>query len=133
MSDKYQTDLDFGRVYGCDDAFGKSMRALNDGYDAVGNLVCAGATGVDKADLPKMFRLGSGRHMRFDAVFAIGALSSIEVRRRALEPLAKCWGFGLGDLVQMSDKERADRYEVALRMLGPVGEQAIANALGGKP
>ena len=30
----------------------------------------------------------------------------------------------------LTDKERADRYETALRMLGPVGMQALRSALG---
>lgn len=132
MSKNAQESLDFGMLYRVDDEFRSSMRALHDAYEQIGSLVVAGATAIDKGDLSKMFEPGSGRHLRYKAVFAIGALGSLELRRRALEPLARCWGLGVTDPVPMSDKERADRCEVALRSLGPVGEQALYAAMGGK-
>ena len=133
MTANPQTNLDFGRGYRLDDEFRKSMHALKDAYDAAGNLVVAGATGIKEYDLPKMFEPGSGRHLRYKAVFAIGALASLELRRRALEPLARYWGFGLCQPKPMTAEERAARCEMALRSLGPVGEQALMRALEALP
>jgi len=127
-----QPSLDFGRLYLVDAEFQASMLPLFDAYTAAGNIVAAGATGIDKADLPKMFEPGSGRHLRYKAVFQLGAIASYELRRRALEPLARCWGFGICEPEPMSDKERADRAEAALMALGPIGQQALRDAMGGR-
>jgi hypothetical protein len=128
-----QGSLDFGRSFLTDDAFSTSMLALRDAYMAAGNMVAAGATGIDRSDLPKMFEFGSGRHLRYKAVFQIGALDSTsrELRRRILEPQAKLFGFDLVDHEPMTDKERADRLEAAMRAM-PLGEQLVANVLGGR-
>lgn len=133
MNAKAQEALNFGVAWDADEAFTESMRPLRDGYMAMGNLVAAGATGIDKGDLPKMFEPGSGRHLRYKAVFQLGRLSSAETRRAIIEPLANLFGFGIAPIIPMSDKERADRCEAALRALGPIGEAARVAALGGKP
>ena len=133
MKSNAQEALDFGPTWGVDQAFSESMLAVRDGYQAIGNLVAAGATGIDKADLPKMFEPGSGRHLRYKAVFAIGKLASIEVRRRALVPLAELWGLGICDPRPMPPEEKAARLEAALNALGPIGQAARIAALGGKP
>ena len=132
MGNKAQESLDFGMLYRVDDEFRTSMRALHDAYEQAGSLVVAGATAIDKGDLCKMFEPGSGRHLRYKAVFAIGALGSLELRRRALEPLARCWGLGICDPAPMTADEKAARLEAALRALGPIGEQAYFAALGGR-
>jgi len=130
MTRNHQQSINFGAAYNADQAFRDSMRALGDVYDAAGSLVCAGATGIDKGDLAKMFEAGSGRHMRLKAAIVIGQLGSLELRRRALEPIAVAWGLSITDQVPMSDKERADRAEAALLALGPIGAQALASAMG---
>jgi hypothetical protein len=132
MTDNRQPSLDFGLLYRCDDEYRFSMRALADAYEVVGSVVAAGATGVDKGDLSKMFEPGSGRHMRFSAVFKLGAIAPAEMRRRALEPLARCFGFGITAPEPMSDKEKAIRLETALKSLGPIGEQKLIEAMGGR-
>lgn len=111
----------------------KSMRVLNDIYIAAGNIVVAGATGIDKSDLPKMFDPGSGRHLRYQAVFTLGRFASLEMRRRALEPLATSWGLGICALVPMTAEEKAAKFEAALLALGPIGV-ALRDAIvgGGK-
>jgi hypothetical protein len=132
MTRNLQPTLDFGLTYRVDEEFKSSMRALNDAYEAAGNLVVAGATGIDKSDLPKMFEPGSGRHLRYKAVFTIGTLASLELRRRALEPLAECWGLKVSVPEPMDDKDARVVLEAALRALGPVGEQALRAAYGGR-
>lgn len=131
MTRNPQQALDFGAAYSCELDFKSSMRALEDAYVSAGNLVVAGATGIDKGDLPKMFEPGSGRHLRYKAVFVIGRLASMELRRRALEPLARHWGFGLCEPEPMSDKERADRLEAQMRAM-PMGDQLVEYALGAR-
>jgi hypothetical protein len=113
------------------DPFTASMRALEDAYDAIGNLVCAGATGIGKSDLPKMFEAGSDRHMRFKAVFQIGELASAESRHAILLPLAQHFGFGLCS--QLTDKERADRLQAFILTRYPegIGDLMLVKALGG--
>lgn len=132
MTRNPQAALDFGLGYRVDEEFKISMRALNDAYEAAGNIVVAGATGIDKSDLPKMFEPGSGRHLRYKAVFTIGTLASLELRRRALEPLARAWGLGICDDAPMDDREARLLAEAALRALGPIGEQALRAAYGGR-
>jgi hypothetical protein len=129
-----QPELPFGFSHRVDDLFRRSLRALEDVYDQAGNLVVAGATGIDKADLPKMFEPGGSRHFRYKAAFQIGALhvASPELRRRVMEPLAECWGFGLCEPEPMSDREARVRLEAKLEALGPVGKQALAEVYGGR-
>lgn len=118
-----------------DAAFRKVMLALADAQEAAGgNLVVAGATGIDKSDLSKMFEPGSGRHMRLKALPQIGALAStsMELRRRILEPLAELFGFHLIEGQPMSDKERADIAEAVVGALGPIAQQALRDAYRGR-
>lgn len=130
-----QSSLDFGLLYRCDEEFRASMRAINDAYDAAGSIVCAGVTGVGAPDLSKMFEPGSGRHMRFSAVLKIGAIASYELRRRALIPIARCWGLGVTERTPMTADEKALRYEAKLRAIGGgmgVGDQLVNDALEGR-
>lgn len=129
-----QAKFDFGRRYTADDFFGSSMLALRDAYSAAGNLVVAGATGIDESDLPKMFKPGSGRHLRYEAVFKIGALEStgLELRRRILEPLATSFGFDLTQRDPLTHEERAATAEAVINALGPIAQEAYARALGGR-
>lgn len=129
-----QGKFDFGRSFGCDSFFADSMLALRDAYQAAGNLVVAGATGIDESDLPKMFKPGSGRHLRYEAVFKIGALQStgLELRRRILAPLATSFGFELTEREPLTPEERADTAEAVIAALGPIAQEAYARALGGR-
>lgn len=129
-----QASFDFGRRHTLDTFYGDSMLALRDAYNAGGNLVVAGATGIDESDLPKMFKFGSGRHLRYEAVFKIGALEStgLELRRRILEPLATSFGFELKLHEPITHEERADTAEAVIAALGPLAQEAYARALGGR-
>lgn len=132
MTANPQGSLYFGPAQEWDDEFRSSMRALNDAYDAAGSLVMAGATGVDKGDLCKMFEPGSKRHMRFKSVFMIGRLASLELRRRALVPLARFWDLAVADPEPLNDREARIRCEAALKSLGPLGEQKLLEIYGGR-
>lgn len=131
MTKELQGSLPFGVTQTPDDAFGKSMLALHDAYEAAGNLVIAGATGIDKSDLVKMFKPGSDRHLRYSAVFHIGCFASHELRRRALKPLANCWGLDICEpKPPRTDKERADIAEAVIRSLGPLAVDRLQVAHG---
>lgn len=131
MNDNPQQTFGFGRLRTVEEEFCASMLALHDAYSQATNIVVAGATGIDKGDLPKMFEPGSGRHLRYKAVFTIGQLASYELRRRALEPLARFWGLQVCDpKPPLSDKERADRAEAVCNALGPIAQAALREALG---
>ena len=132
MSVNPQASLYFGPAVEWEDEFRSSMRALNDAYEAAGNLVVAGATGVDKGDLCKMFEPGSGRHMRFKSVFMIGKLGSLELRRRALAPLARFWNLAVADAEPLDDREARYRCEAALKSFGPLGEMKLLEIYGGR-
>lgn len=129
-----QAKFDFGRRHTADSFFGESMLALRDAYNGAGNLVVAGATGIDESDLPKMFKPGSGRHLRYEAVFKIGALEStgLELRRHILEPLATSYGFDLTVHEPIEDAERADTAEAVIAAAGPVVQEMYARALAAR-
>lgn len=133
MSRNPQSLLDFAapRIVTPRDPFAESMRALEDAYDAIGNLQCAGATGIEKSDLPKMFEPGSNRHMRYRAVWQIGELAPAESRRRIITPLAAHFGLGVCD--PLSDRERADRFQafILTRYSDSVSKLMLVEALGG--
>ncbi len=128
-----QTNLPFGTAYTPDDEFRFSMLALHDAYVAAGNLVVAGATGIEKSDLVKMFEPGSGRHFRYKAVFQLGPYASMELRRRALKPLARCWGLDICDpKPPITEKEDRDIAVAVINSLGPIARGAYEAALGGR-
>lgn len=130
-----QTNLTLVTEDPVDVCFRRVMRALEDAQEAAGgNLVVAGATGIDKSDLSKMFDPGSGRHMRLKALPQIAALrtTSMELRRRILEPLAELLGFHVLEGEPMTDKERADVGEAVIAALGPIAVDAYNRALKGR-
>lgn len=125
-----QTAFDFGLLHRCDEEFRNAMIALSDVFGQVNNLTLAGATNIDKGDLPKMFEAGSGRHMRLKAALQIATFGSFEQRRRIVMPIARCLGFEIAEGVAMSAEEKVIRYEAKFHELGPIGEQAMHDALG---
>jgi hypothetical protein len=135
MQPNQQIGLDFGRLYRVDECYVESMRWVQEAYRQAGNLAAAGATGIDKGDLSKMFEPGSGRHMRFKAVLAFGALqtSSLEIRRNVLAPVAECFGLSVCDpLPPITKEQRCDVAESVIASLGPLAQEAYRNALGGR-
>ncbi len=126
-----QGNLPFGTAYTPDDEFRFSMLALHDAYLAAGNLVVAGATGIDKGDLVRMFEPGSGRHFRYKAVFQLGTYASMELRRRALRPLARCWGLDICDpKPPKTPEQRATIAEAVIASLGAIAIDRLAAAYG---
>lgn len=126
-----QEALDFGRLWRVDSAARRVYRHLQDAVDIVGVLPAAGACGIDRADLRRALDR-DGRRIAVEHAMSIGALvapASIDLANKlaaaVIDPFA-------APPEPMTPEERANRLEVALRLLGPVGEQALAAALGGR-
>lgn len=131
MSAKPQQEaLDFGRLYKVSDASRALYRALNDGADQVGILPAAGACGIDRGDLRRALDRDS-RRVAVEHAMSIAAMCGSDVRNRIAAAFVEPLDLVIADsLPPMTDRERADRCEAALRSLGPVGEQARLAALG---
>ena len=128
-----QEDLDFGRVYKVNDAARQLYRQLNNAVDQVGILPATGAcNGVHRSDLRRALDR-DGRGVWVEHAMSIAAMAGYDVRRAVAEWFLQPLDLRVADqLPPMTDKERADRCEAALRALGPIGEQYLVNALGGR-
>jgi hypothetical protein len=127
-----QEALNFGRLYLVADATRVLYRKLNDAIDQIGIVPAAGACGTDRSDLRRALDR-DGRRVAVEHALAIAACASSDTSRAILESFSDPLGFCVvDDLPKMTDKERADRAEGALRALGPIGEQAMVNAYGGR-
>ncbi len=127
-----QESLDFGRLYKVSDGVRAIYRSLSDAVDQVGILPAAGACGADRTDLRKALDR-DGRFLRVEWAMSIGTMALADVRRAVASAFVAPMGFRIADeLPPISDKERADRLEGALSALGPIGEHALLNALGGR-
>jgi len=127
-----QESLDFGRLYRVSDGVRHVYRRVNDCVDVVGILPAAGACGIDRSDLRRALDR-DGRRLAVEHALAIAAIAPHEMGGRVGQSFVEPLGFDVADQQPpMTDRERADRLETALRLLGPLGEQALRNALGGQ-
>jgi hypothetical protein len=127
-----QEKLDFGRLYKVADATRHLYRRINDCVDVVGILTAAGACGIDRSDLRRSLDR-DGRRLAVEHALSIAAVSSVDMGGRIAQAFVEPLGFEIAEpAAPMTDNERAARLEVALRQLGPVGEQALRNALKGR-
>lgn len=127
-----QEGLDFGFLYRVDDGTRDMYRALNDTVASVSLLKSAGACGIDNGDLRRSLDRNN-RRVAIEHAMAIASIAGYEQRRLIASTFARTVGFEIADqLPQMSPAERAARLEGALRTLGPIGEQALLSALGGR-
>jgi hypothetical protein len=127
-----QESLDFGRLSRVGEYYKRAFHQIENAIDQVGLIVAAGATGMKSPDLSKTFEPNSGRHLRLHTSMAIGAVSRLDARRAIITPIAASLGFDVLEHKPMDDKEKAIRLEEALKRLGPLGEQALRDALGGR-
>jgi hypothetical protein len=128
-----QEALDFGRLYTVTDSARQVYRHLNDAVEQVGILTAAGACGIDRGDFRRALDR-NGRYIAVEHAMAVGALCGPDMRRQVGSWILKPFALVVADeLPPLTDKERADRCEAALRALGPLGEAARVAALGGKP
>ena len=127
-----QEGLDFGFLYRVADGARDIYRALSDTSASVGLLQVAGACGIDSGDLRRSLDR-NGRRVAVEHAMSIAAIAGYDQRRQIAQTFCNTIGFTVADqLPAMTDKERAARLEGALRTLGPLGEQALLQALGGR-
>ena len=127
-----QEGLDFGFLYRVADGARDIYRELSDTSASVGLLQAAGACGIDSGDLRRSLDR-NGRRVAVEHAMAVASIAGYDQRRTVAKIFVNTLGFDLTDqLPPMSDKERAARLEGALRTLGPLGEQALLQALGGR-
>ncbi len=125
-----QEALDFGLLYRVEDSARSLYRMLNDAIKPGEMLRVAGACGIDRGDLRRSLDR-DGRRVAVEHALAIAALASTTDRRTIASTFAGALGFDIRETTPLTDKERADRLEVAMRSM-PLGEQLVANALGGR-
>lgn len=126
-----QESLDFGRLYKVDDGARRVYRFLQDAVDIVGILPAAGACGIDRGDMRRALDR-DGRRLAVEHAMAIGALVA-----RTNGELAEKLATAIVEPIvppspPMTDAEARIRLEAAMRALGPIGEQAMFAALGGR-
>lgn len=116
-----------------DDALRKAYRLLDDGVESIGGIaVAAGVCGFDRGDLRRCLDR-NGRKLALDHAVAIAARIrqfnyglSTRIGAAIVDPL----DLQVFPRTTLTDKERADRLEAAMRAM-PMGEQIVANVLGG--
>lgn len=127
-----QEDLNFGFLYRVEDGTRDLYRALHETAGKVGLLKAAGACGIDSGDLRRAID-HKNRYVAVEHAMAIASIADYDYRRRIAQTFCETVGFTVSDqLPPMSATERAARLEGALRTLGPLGEQALLQALGGR-
>ena len=127
-----QQGLDFGRLWRLDDEYKLAFRATESAMDGVGQIVAAGACGMEAPDLSKTFVPNSGRHLRLRTIMGIGAIAGKDARRAIVQPIARLFGFDLVDEKPMSDAEYRARSEAALARHGDLGIALQNEIMGGR-
>lgn len=116
-----------------DTALRRVHRYLDDGIDGIGGLsVAAGVCGYDRSDLRRALDR-NGRKLALDHAIAIAArIKSFnrDLATRIGGALVDPLDLQVFPRVTLTDKERADRLEAAMRAM-PMGAELVANILGG--
>lgn len=115
------------------EAMKHAYRLVDDGVEIIGGTtVAAGVCGIDHGDLRRSINR-DGRRLALDHAVAIATRIGRTNPGHATR-IAAAIVLPIGLLVfprtTLTDKERADRYEAYIRSM-PLGDQHIANALGG--
>lgn len=130
-ADPQQEAFDFGRLYRISEGARRMYRHLNDAVDQVGILPAAGACGIERSDLRRALDR-DGRRLAVEHAMAIAAISAVDTTRAIVTSFVEPLGYVPQPLAPMDDKEARIRLEGALRALGPIGEQALVAAYGGR-
>lgn len=119
-----------------DKAIRRVYQLVEDAMPSIGGRdVAASVCGIDSGDLTRAFNR-SGRYLAVDHIVRFGARLrryNATVTAQLASAIVHPMDLLVFPRVTLSDKERADRCELALKMLGPLGEQALAQALGQEP
>ena len=127
-----QEALNFGRLYRVGEGARRIYRFLNDAVDQTGVLPAAGACKIDRGDLRRALDR-DGRKIAVEHAMSIAAIvDSFDLRQRICSAFVEPLGFRLIEDAPMDDKEARIRLESALRSLGPLGEQKLHEAYGGR-
>lgn len=117
-----------------EDASRRVYRMLADGVESIGGIVpAAGLCGVDRSDLRKALDR-NGRKIAVEHAIAIGArlrTYNATLATKLGSALVETFDLEVFPRVTLTDRERADRLESLVRRM-PLGEQLLADALGGR-
>lgn len=116
-----------------DDALRHSHRYLDDGIDTLGGmLVAAGLCVMDRSDLRKALDR-NGREISLKHTLRLGtrlARYNPALATRLAAAIVYPFGLEVFPRVTLTDKERADRLEAAMRAM-PMGVQLVEQILTG--
>lgn len=111
----------------------RSYRYLDDGIETLGGmLVAAGLCVIDRSDLRKALDR-NGRKVALDHVVALGtrlARYNPALATKLASAIVHPFGLEVFPRVTLTDKERADRLEAAMRAM-PMGLQLVEQILSG--
>lgn len=99
--------------------------------DVIGHKTVAGELDIAPSHLTDALLGRERKSVKLEWLPKLLRMVGEEMRLEALRVICNPHGYEPMRTTPLTDKERADRMEVALKMLGPVGEQAMRNALGG--
>lgn len=127
-----QADADSSAV---DRSARQLYRMIADGIESIGGIeVAAGVVGLNRGDLRRCVDR-DGRRLAVEHAMALGARLRFyntglvtRIADAIVSPLDLC----VFPRVKLTDKERADLLETVVRGLGPIGEQLIEQAYGGR-
>lgn len=116
-----------------EDCTKKAYRLFDDGIESIGGIaVAAGVCGYDRGDLRRAIDR-NGRKLALDHAIAIGARIrqfNYGLATRIGAAIVDPFDLQVFPRTTLTDKERADRLEAAMRTL-PMGSELVANILGG--
>lgn len=114
------------------EAMRTTRRWLADGIEAIGGIVvAAGVCGFDRGDLYKA--VDGEKRIALEHVLKISArirLSNYGLATKIGAAIVGPLDLQVFPRTTLSDKERADRLEAAMRVM-PMGNEIVANVLGG--
>lgn len=127
-----QESLDFGLLHAVTEGAHHVYAALNEASDRVGILTCAGACGIDRADMRRALDRRQ-RGVWTEYSMALAAIAPYQQRRNIAAAIVTPLGFVLGDATPpLTDKERADTAMAVINSLGPIAQEALRAAMGGR-
>lgn len=118
-----QTDLEF------EDPQRRLIRVVEDAVAAMGLVVAAGHCGASKQSIVDALAGRDSRHLRSEWVTQIAKHAPEEFRRAIARALVEPLGYVITTPKKRTASEENQSLKAALRALGPVGLQAMKEAL----
>lgn len=127
-----QDSLDFGRTFRVADGARKLYRLANDAVDQTGLLTAAGACGCSHADLRRALDR-DGRSLKVEWAMSIAAVAPLDVSLAIENAFVSPSGHVVANpFPPMTDRERADTAMAVINSLGPIAQEALRAAMGGR-